>query len=211
VPAPVANDYYYADRVRALMGVWSGVFKGEEKRLVRVLASQAANPARAEQALSHVDTWRSVDALATAPYMFDDGADVLQGGKPRIDAIFARSNLIVDVAISHALAGKAVAARHGLRYIAYEGGAGIGSYNRALHDDLIAVNRDPRIYDLYRLFLKRWQAEVGDLIVFFDSISTASPLGLFAHKDYTGQPLAEAPKMRALTDFAATLPAPAKP
>ena len=203
IPRSQANDYYYADRVRAAMAIWSEVFAGQHKRLVRVLASQAVNPRRAEQALSHLDTWRSVDALATAPYFGTDGANIsAPPGQARINEIFARGPSIVDEAIRYARATKTVANKYGLRYVAYEGGPSFLSYRSDIRDDMFAVNADPRMYDLYALFLRRWKAEIGDLFVTYNSVSTPSVGGNWGHRIYTGQPLADAPKARAITEAA---------
>lgn len=199
-----ASDFYYADRVREAMAVWTEVFGAQQARVVRVLASQAVNPRRAEQALSHNDTWRSVDALATAPYFGTAGADIqAPPGPARVDAIFAQGPRLVDEAIGYARAAKAVARAHGLRYIAYEGGPAFNSYRPDLQPDLLAVNKDPRIHDLYALFLKRWRAEIGDLFMAYDAVSTPSVGGSWGARTYTGQPLAEAPKARALVEAAA--------
>ena len=204
IPRSQAADFYYADRVRDAMATWSKVFLGQSKRLVRVLASQAANPRRAEQALAHDDTWRSVDALATAPYFGTDGADIAAApGPARIEAVFARGPQIVDTAIGYAHAAKAVASKYGLRYVAYEGGPSFQSFRPDLRSDMVAVNMDPRIHDLYALFLRRWKAEIGDLFVAYDSVSTPSVGGSWGHRIYTGQPLADAPKARALAEAAA--------
>lgn len=196
----LASDFYYADRVREAMAVWSQAFAGQSRRLVRVLASQAANPRRAERALSHNDTWRSVDALATAPYFATNGNNVAGTGAARIDAVFAAGPGAVDEAISQARAAKAIARARGLRYISYEGGPGYVGYQPGLREDMEALNRDPRMHDLYLTFLKRWQAEIGDLFVAFDATSTPHG-GSFGHRTWTGQPLADAPKARAIVDF----------
>ena len=199
-----ASDFYYADQVRAAMAVWTEAFRSQRERLVRVLASQAVNPRRAEQALSHNGTWRSVDALATAPYFGTDGTDIqAPAGPARVDAIFAKGPQLVDAAIGYARAAKAAAQAHGLRYISYEGGPAFYSYRPDLRDDALAVNNDPRIHDLYALFLQRWRTEIGDLFVAFDSVSTPSVGGSWGHRTYTGQPLSEAPKARALVEATA--------
>ena len=200
IPRSQAADFYYADRVRDVMGTWSKVFAGQSKRLVRVLASQAVNPRRAEQALAHDDTWRSVDALATAPYFGTDGADIAAApGSARVDAVFARGPQIVDAAIGYAHAAKAVASKYGLRYVAYEGGPSFESFRPGIREDMAVVNGDPRIHDLYALFLRRWRAEIGDLFVGYDAVSS----GTWGHRLYTGQPLADAPKARAIAEAAA--------
>ncbi|MFT3976823.1 MAG: hypothetical protein QM688_06890 [Sphingomonas bacterium] len=202
VPADKANDFYYADRVRETMVIWSEVFAGQPGRLVRVLSSQAVSPRRAEQALDHKETWKSVDALATAPYFGVSGNEIAASGSARVDAVFANSAQIVDRAIGFARAGKAVARAHGLRYITYEGGPGFQSFRPGVAQDMIALNHDQRLYGMYMQYLRRWRSEIGDLLMVLGSMSTPSVAGgSYGHQDYTGQPLADAPKARAVSDF----------
>ncbi|MBU3077192.1 hypothetical protein [Sphingomonas quercus] len=198
-----ASDWYYGDRVRDLMAIWTSAFKGQEGRLVRVLASQAVNPLRAEQALSHNDTWKSVDALATAPYFGKFYKGTAAPGPERVNAIFESMPAGIDEAIRYAKAGKAVANRYGLRYVAYETGPSLTSGgNATLAEDNFTAAHDPRMYTFYTQFLNRWRNEVGDVLVLFDSISNPNRDAWYGHKQYTGQPLSEAPKMRAAVDAA---------
>lgn len=199
----MANDFYYADRVRDLMAVWTRIFSGQRERLVRVLANQAVWAERADRALAHKDTWKSVDALAIAPYFSTDPYTLPGTGPVRVDALFARAPQIVDEAINHALAAKRVAHKYDLPMVAYEAGPGFVGYQKEIGDDMLAANRDPRIYDLYMTFLKRWQEQVGGLIVLYNAVTTPGPGGQFGHREYTGQPLSDAPKARAVSDFIA--------
>ena len=192
-----ANTFYYADRVRALMKIWDEVFKGQQDRLVRVFGSQAVYADRADMGLEHNDTWKSVDALAIAPYFGGFIQNIPLSGPARLDAVFTEGPKDIDKAIKDALANKAVAYRHHLRLVAYEGGQGYFGYTADAGADIKALEHDPRMYQLYQNYLKRWKREVGGPLVLFDSVSSGS----FAHKDYTGQPLAEAPKMCAAVEF----------
>ena len=189
-----ANDFYYADRVRAMMAIWSEVFAGQQNRLVRVYASQAANARRAEQGLSHNETWRSVDALAVAPYIFGFIQEFPGSGSERVDAVFAKAPALLDQAIGWAVANKAVATRYKLGFMTYEGGQHFFGYTPDAKADLNAMQRDSRMCTLYRTYLDRWTTDVGGQMVLFDSVGS----GPFSHKDYTGQPVAEAPKIRAI-------------
>lgn len=192
-----ANDYYYADRVREFMAVWTQVFAGQEKRLVRVAAAQAVYAQRARNILSHEETWRSVDALAVAPYFGRNIQEVETPGAARIDAMFASVPKLIDDALRGASENKAVAARYGLRFMAYEGGQHFVAFTPEAKADLAKLEHDPRMYDAYKAYIGRWNSEIGGLLMLFDSVSNTS----FGMKDYTGQPLSEAPKMRAAIDF----------
>ncbi|KQS04185.1 hypothetical protein ASG11_07915 [Sphingomonas sp. Leaf357] len=204
VDPAMANDFYYADRVRDVMSVWTRVFSGQPKRLVRVLANQTW-PERADRALAHKDTWRSVDALAVAPYFSTDPYTLPGTGAVRVNALFARAPEIVGNAINQAVAAKKVAHKYNLPMVAYEAGPGFVGYQKEIGEDMLAANRDPRIYDMYMTYLKRWQKEVGGLIVLFTSVGTPGPGGQYGHREYTGQPLSDAPKARAVNDFMAQL------
>ena len=201
----MANDFYYADRVREVMAVWTQVFAGQRQRLVRILANQAVWPDRADRALAHKDTWKSVDALATAPYFSTDPYSLPGTGAVRVNALFARAPQIVDEAIGHAVAAKKVAHKFNLPLVAYEAGPGFVGYQKEIGEDMLAANRDPRIYDMYTTYLKRWQKEVGGLIVLYNAVGTPGAGGQYGHREYTGQPLSEAPKARAVEDFTARL------
>ena len=190
-----ANDFYYSDRVRTVMGIWSEVYKGQMGRIVRVLASQAGSKNRSVAALTHLDTVRLVDALAIAPYFgplsgkFPEGEDVTE-------YLISHGPEYVDAAISNGVDSKAVADRFKLQLITYEGGPAYVSYRPRLAAAFLKAERDPRMYGLYTSFLDRWQKEVGGLFMAFNSVNER-----YGHLLYTGQSVNESPKMRALADF----------
>jgi len=198
IPENRVADFYYADRVRGLMAEWNDVFRGQEGRLVRIFATQAVNPRRAEAALRHKDTWKSVDALATAPYFGARGHHLAGSGQARIDAALAEGPALVDKAIADALEAKKVAAQFGLRYVAYEAGQHYASPVPGAREDMQSVSQDPRMEALYRRFLEQWKAKIGDTLVLYNSVSTPSSGGSFGHRLYTGQPVEDSPKMRAV-------------
>lgn len=194
-----AADYFYADRVRAVMAIWDDVFGGEARqRLVRVLASQAVYAQRAENALAHDDTWRFVDALAIAPY-FGEGVQAIEAtGAARLRALAARGADYVDRAITAAHENKRVAARYRLPLIAYEAGPDFVGHNPVARADAEAWRQSPELIGLYRSYLDRWRREIGGLIVLFDSAGNDG----YGHKLYSGQPIEQAPLMQLAVDFA---------
>jgi hypothetical protein len=198
----MAADYNYADRVRALMAIWSEVFADQKQRLVRVASAQAVWADRADAILGHKDTWRSVDMLATAPYFGTSGFEIpIDDPKARTDMLFANGPATIDKVIQQAKASKAIAAKYGLRYGTYEGGPSYTNGMPERQKQLNEMSRDPRMYDLYTLFLTRWQKEIGGLFMAFDSVGSYGQWGAWGHKEYLTQPLSEAPKMRALMNF----------
>src|SRR5205085_4568884 len=89
---------------------------------------------------------------------------------------------------------KAIAQKLGIRYMTYEGGQGaVFPGNVALS---LQIQRDPRMYDLYKQFLTGWQSQIGDTLTLF-----AVNGGAWGLSEYAGQPLAETPKMRAVKDY----------
>ncbi len=57
------------------MQIWSTVFAGQTSRLVRVAAFQNAQPDYGDMMLKFNNTYQSVDAFATAPYLAFHGTD----------------------------------------------------------------------------------------------------------------------------------------
>ncbi len=197
-----ANDYYYGDRVRAFQKIWSEVFAGHPERLVRVASIQAVWWQRADDVLGHKETWRSVDMLASAPYWGTDGFEIpTKDPKVRREALFAAGPKRVDEQIKNAIMAKTIAAKYGVRYGTYEGGPSYYTGNPPMQEELNALNRDPRIYDLYTLWLNRWAKEVGGLYTAYYSVGKYSGSGAWGHKEFRDATPEEAPKWRALTDF----------
>ena len=62
-----AQLFFYSRRSVEVFKIWKSVFR-RKNRLIRVMASQSANPWVSEQVLSHGSAYRHVDALAIAPY-----------------------------------------------------------------------------------------------------------------------------------------------
>ena len=60
----------------------------------------------------------------------------------------SRAPQIVDEAIGHA-AAKKVAHKFNLPPLAYEAGLGFVDYQKEIGEDMLAANRDPRIYDMF--------------------------------------------------------------
>ena len=63
------------------------------------------------------------------------------------------------------------------------------------------INRDPRMGELYRKLLRNWQKETGDLFVHIATVSPISQHGAWGLYEYSGQPLAHAPKAQAMQEF----------
>jgi len=192
---------YSAWRSMQIHRIWEEVWGGRD-RLVRVIASQAANPHVSEQKLQFQEAWKHFDALAIAPYFSlnvprtgDErrpGADqVAQWSLERLLDHVATNSL--PEAVRHMAAQQALAAKYSLRLICYEAGqhlvgVGGGENNDALTRLLQAANRHPRMADFYRTYLDAWKTTGGgDLCCLFSSVGQYSKWGSWGLLEYGDQ------------------------
>lgn len=185
----------YAQKTVEVMGPWERAFADRPGALVRVVATQHGQPRSAELVLGFPGLAAHVDALATAPY-FALGMKP-EPGDATLDRFFRDADAAIDPIITDAIALKAIAHRFGKRYISYEAGqhivlADIPTQQR--------IQRDPRMYGLYRHYVAAWQARVGDVLGLFHSASPIDGSGAWGLIEHSGQPLAETPKLRAVLD-----------
>jgi hypothetical protein len=188
-----ARLFRYAEKLQRAMDIWAKVFADRPSRLVRVANCQ--NWAlRAQMVLTYKNTYKHIDALATAPYF---GVDFRSNPPASPDEAFPRLEASMDQVLGNALEAKAVAAKFGKRYIAYEAGQHI-----ILNDVELAsqVQRDPRMYDAYRRYLSLWKSQIGDTLMMYTSVQPVVQWGGWGLLEFSGQPLSEAPKMRAVRD-----------
>lgn len=192
----------YAKRSAETFAIWSEIFADRPGKLIRVVSTQNAQPRMAETVLSFPALAGKVDALATAPYFYlenERAAPRRSDGTLDLDRLFPILEQRVDAAIDLAVQNKAVAARHGVRYIAYEGGQHLIFRGDAPARE--AVQRDPRMGGLYTRYLDGWQRKVGDLLVLFNSTRGIGDSGSWGLREYSNQPLSEAPKAQAVDAF----------
>jgi len=189
----VARLYRYSERLSHVMQIWSEVFADRPRQLIRVANCQNG-PNRSKLVLAYKDTAKHVDALATAPYF---GYELRQAPITDLNQAFARVNESLDKTLATALLAKGVAASFGKRYIAYEAGQHI-----VLNDTVMAdqIQHDPRMYDAYKRYLSIWREKIGDTVMMFDSVQPNVRTGSWGLLEYIGQPLEQAPKMRAVLD-----------
>jgi hypothetical protein len=178
------------------MKIWSGVFAGQNRRLVRVISAQNVSPFWSEQMLGYRDTAKNVDALATAPYWAFMDSDFTQQSLDQIMEKILPAR--IDETLAWAVQQKAIARKFGKRYVSYEGGQHVWlNKNPAL---VAQIERDPRMAGLYTSYINRWNAKIGDTLTLFNLTSGIGTNG-FGLVEYAGQPTAQAPKMRAVRSF----------
>lgn len=209
---------YSAWRSVQIHRIWDQVFGGHD-RLVRVIASQAANPYVSEQKLIFQDAWKQFDALAIAPYFHlnvpqegsaqqPGAADVAQWSLERLlDHVTTNC---VPGAIHDMAAQKQLADKYHLRLIGYEAGQHLvgvlgGENNDGLTRLLEAANRAPRMGDCYRAYLDGWKsAGGGDLGCLFASVGEYSKWGSWGLLEFADE--AGSPKFDAVTKWNAGNP-----
>jgi hypothetical protein len=187
----------YADKMIGAMRIWTRVYADRPDALVRVCATQHANPDLARIVLGHDGSADWVDALATAPYLWLD-LDGYRNGD--VDRAFAAMPVSLSRTFAMAEDNRAIAKAHGLRYIAYEGGQHLVTTDLVLAR---AVQRDPRMGEVYARYLEGWRRRFGDTLVLYATSAPIAEYGSWGLQEYAGQPTSETPKLTALRQFRA--------
>lgn len=183
----------YAQKLSHVMDIWAKVFADRPNTLVRVAACQSG-AACSKTVLGFLDLPHHIDALATAPYF---GTKLNKDTPATADEVFAALGAEKDRAIDNALMAKDVANQYGKRFITYEAGQHLIFKDIPL---LQQVERDPRMYEMYKAYMDAWREKVGDVMVLYCSSSEIGRFGAFGLIEYVGQPVEDAPKMRAVRD-----------
>lgn len=185
----------YAQKVRAAMKIWTEVFADRPDKLVRVAASQNVWTDLARYILEDADTANWVDALATAPYIW---LDMKGMGASDVDRVFAEMPGAIDYTMKFAEENRAIAAAHGKDFIAYEGGQHLVTSDLELAR---AVQRDPRMADVYMRYLAEWDRRIRSAMTLYASTAPIADYGSWGLMEYAGQPLEQAPKLRGVRQF----------
>ena len=213
------NDYqaalrYSAYRSLQIFEIFEDVF-GDDNRLVKVMASQAANDWTGLQMLEVAEdsTWNpegiEVDAIAIAPYFGGNiGDDIGNAGMIStitvaeiLDSVEAQMPIstqewVMDYA--------ALSDSFEVDLFAYEGGqhlVGVQYINdTTLTRKLIEANRHPRMRSIYCDYYDVWYNNGGDLFCAFSFMSGPSKYGSWGLLEHMEQDTADAPKWMAHWD-----------
>jgi hypothetical protein len=205
-----AQYRFYAKRTTQVHKIWESVFKGQQKRVVRVLGTQVANAGVANAYLEYGDTKDHVDALAVAPYFGGEYASPEEASKWEnasvTDVINDLRKRSLPASFEQVKVAAETAAKYNLELVAYEGGesfAGVGGTenNDKLNKLLDAIGRDPRMKQIYVEYLDNWKKAGGKLFVHFTSCYTPSKWGRWGALEWQDQPRAQAPKFDGLMTF----------
>lgn len=234
-PSGVAARRAFARRTAQVWQLFAEVFEDEaDARLIRVVPGFFARPSYAEELLADLgrpDVNRAglpPDALSVGAWFGGTVADTLVAeGKAKrasVDEVLERLKASLgtreDPRSAETFAGltrahAALARHHGAALIAHAGGprlvVGAGEPS-PLNATLHAANRHPRMADLYARALDLWFGVGGRAFVVHALAAPFNAAGSFGHLEHMLQPVARAPKFRALRRrliaFGADLPDP---
>lgn len=203
-----AREKFHSYRSVQVFDIWEEVFGGTD-RLVRVMGAWTSNPRMSNAILNYRDAYKKTDALAIAPYF---GATIKEIQRAKnVDDIFKainskRSKKGFAASVRQMKQQAKVAEVFNLDLIAYEGGQHLVDWNTRKADDgnnelLYAANRDRRMGELYKKYLKEWEKAGGKMFVQFSAPRIYSWYGSWGIKEYISQSRSEAPKYDAILSY----------
>ncbi|MCA9531151.1 MAG: hypothetical protein KC543_13545 [Myxococcales bacterium] len=208
---------YHSKRSVEIAEIFEQVFGGTS-RLVRVMGSQAYNPWVSQTLLDYGDALQHTDALGIAPYV---GSTIEYGDYGRLmgmtlDQLFTEvSTHYFDDAMNAITGSEAVASARGVGLVAYEAGQQLVQWNapqyalsdpNSLASKFVAMNRDPRMKQLYLNYFNAWKAAGGGLAMHYYAVGSYTRFGSWGALEYLGEPRSSAPKYDALLTFSASNP-----
>jgi hypothetical protein len=207
--AYTAQAFYTARRSVQMFGIFDEVFGGTV-RLRRVLATQAAGWGMGETEISHNKAYEQADVLAIAPYLgleFGSPANQTATQAMTVDQLFAAMNsTALPQVYAWMDANAALARKYGLELVAYEGGQSLHGYSGVENNNTIsalfdAANRDPRMGQLYTVYLNAWKARGGGLFVHYLNCLNYTKWGRWGALEHMNQTSSNAPKYGAILQY----------
>lgn len=200
LPSDIGGEFQlaserYGEKTNHVMQIWSTVFAGQMNRLVRVYAFQNVQPYYGEMGLKYAVP--NVDAYATAPYWAFMQSDYTGQSLDQIMNTVLPAK--IQETLNYASQSKQLATKYGLRYVTYEAGQHVVLPNNV--DLLKQIERDPRMYDLYNSYITTWKGQFGDTMNLFALTGGISGYGAWGLTEYNGQPIDQAPKLKAVRNF----------
>jgi hypothetical protein len=217
--AGVTFPQFVAGQDRRIFDIWSSVFSDQANSLIRVAAGFEENPAYTARVLQNLGG--DFDAVSVAAYFGpDQGTLATYTPDTTVDQVLGDALASIPATARFLQSHRALAdqysaslGRH-IGFVAYEGGPALEGryqpYQRALNQASV----DPRMYDIFRSFLDSINQIGLEMMVnyeYTDRDLIDSPYGIYGSLNYQDQPLADAPKYRALVDSIMVPPAPAGP
>ena len=208
--ALMAGYKYYAKRAVEFYDIWEDVYGGHDK-FVRIISGWDTRPDISGIILAYNDTYKSVDALAIAPYVGGN----LRGfrASKTVDDIFhlltdKKSYRSLPKVIEEIKKTAKLSKAFGVEMIAYEGGQGLvdwatRDYMQHPNPLFFAANRDPRMAKLYLKLYSEWRDMGAGLFTAFAAPRSCNAHGCWGLKEHIRKPLKESPKLEASLKFIA--------
>jgi hypothetical protein len=194
----------YAQKANESFKIWGQIFANEPERLVRILSGQNAWTEPLKIALAYRDTASHIEALSTAPYFGQALLAEPPANTTDLAPLFKRLDASFEESLVPAMETKKMADERGLRFIGYEGGQHI-TYAGPDKELVPRLNRDPRMAETYRKYLAAWDSRFGDMLMMLASSGPAGQNAAFGMVEYSGQPMEETPKRKAVLNAIAKL------
>ncbi len=204
--AGMSRFAFVAREIKRDFDIWSDVFSGQEHRMVRVLAGQAADKGIVANTAKYLDG--TFDAISAAGYIYPD---------PKVAATFDASTTpeqvireimaYIPVRLAWWSNHKALAdqysaqlGRH-IAFVAYEGGQHLKAAASAPYANAYAAAQShPLMYQAYQQILAGFKDLGGELFMHYANVSLQKPTSSWGALAYQDQPISEAPKYQALLD-----------
>jgi hypothetical protein len=219
-----AGALQYGKNCVRMFAIVDEVYKDVPRdRFVKVVATQAANIGFAKIVVEAPGVADGADVLAIAPYVTFNvpvepsqwQADMPIAAEVEswdLDQVFDYLN---EKSLPQSLRWMdeqmELAKANNLGLTAYEGGqhlTALGEANR--NQRLVALlsdaNRDPRMGEIYTRYLNHWTEIGGGLFCIFNDMQPFTNAGSWGLLEHWGQPVENAPKMKAVLQWAETLP-----
>lgn len=214
-----AGLIYHAKQSNRMFKILDEVYAGQPKhRYDKVLAVQGGNIGAARIVVESLGVADNADSLAIAPYLtFNVPMKPLRWKKTPIaeevqtwnlDQVFAYlKNEALPECTKWMDEQKALADKHGLKLIAYEGGQhltalGEVNKNKTIVDLLADANRDPRMGELYTAYFNHWTDIGAGLFCVFNAMQPYSEAGSWGLLEYVGEDPTTSPKYMAIQEWA---------
>jgi len=193
----------WAARMKNAFDIWSDVFQGQEDRLVRVVASQAAGPWILDTLLSHLDG--HYDAVAVGDYTYAPDSSIFNASSTG-DQVAQAALDYVPTVTQWLKNNKARADKYGAQLgrniplLVYEGGQHLVGNRQPYQQAYIDAQSSPIMYKAYAQLLQGAKDAGVDLFMHYSSVSQPARYGSWGALQYQDQPTADAPKYQALLD-----------
>ncbi len=201
----------WAGECRRVFAIWSDVFGDEaDTRLVRVVAVHLQNPWVAQQLVPRLEgEFDAISPSAYFGYTYEQSKKL--GHSTTVDDILdlCEKNIKEDNRgwyEAHGQLAKKWSSKLGrpIRLVAYEGGQHLsahGDEQLPYYDGIIQAQSHRRMYGLYLLNMRYFEAAGGDLYVAFNDVGKPGKFGSWGHLEYQDQPTNQAMKYKALLDY----------